>query len=745
MLPSMTRATFGLVGLAMLGAVGAASSVAAQETDEVRARHILVVSERRALEIIGQLNGGADFAELAQRYSLGPSAPNGGDLGYFGRGTMAAPFEEAAFALAVGEVSAPVQTRFGWHVIMVEDRRSADGTPVQQVVAGDERVRVRHILVESRAEAETLIGFINDGKDFGALAELFSIDDGNAGAGGDLGFIRRGETVPAFEEAAFALAVGEVSAPVETSFGWHIILLEAREGGAAAAPDPAVLFDPAILAEHLNDIDLATFGDLPPGFGAAQAPSFSEVVDVDSGVAHQKVSFALDEGDLERGVEFRVYETPAAAAEARVDALVTPEIRRAERYSESEMSFSPSEGVEFDASCAHRPLEDGATVTEVHCTLHPPGSQVLITAFSYGAGVFDEIDDLMLLSGRPGLMFDLVDAIAPAYGELQRIEAALREAGGVALRPPGGWVLDPNALTAWLSGATIDAVFDIPSLIGAPGGATVDTAVNSEDRERGLTGKVVIPMDGAAAEAGIEFWVFGSPAEARHEDALHNALFTPESVAADGSALVDTWRFSRNVLDFERSWNYVGVTCGARPAKDGAVPRQLRCAYMPPDRQVGIVGYVYGADPVGEITEAAAFDLIQGGLGTLLDGEAVLLAGRSPADNGVAAADDGAVAEVPPVDPGLVGSWELYVPVGSGLARLQFDIGADGNYRFWSDHPAVDGHSGSLNAEGGQWSLTSPTWEDGGSYELPDAGTAIITGKLGPAAWSRLSAAQTRR
>jgi peptidyl-prolyl cis-trans isomerase C len=91
---------------------------------EVRARHILVKTEQEAKDLIKQLKGGADFVELAKKSSDGPSAQTGGDLGYFARGQMVKPFEDAAFTLKAGEISAPVQTEFGWHVIKVEDKRN---------------------------------------------------------------------------------------------------------------------------------------------------------------------------------------------------------------------------------------------------------------------------------------------------------------------------------------------------------------------------------------------------------------------------------------------------------------------------------------------------------------------------------------------------------------------------------------------------------------------------------------------
>lgn len=93
---------------------------------EVHARHVLVTTEAEALEIVDELENGADFAELAKAHSIGPSAAAGGDLDYFTRGSVMPEFAEAAFAMEVGEISKrPIQTQFGWHVIHVMDRREA--------------------------------------------------------------------------------------------------------------------------------------------------------------------------------------------------------------------------------------------------------------------------------------------------------------------------------------------------------------------------------------------------------------------------------------------------------------------------------------------------------------------------------------------------------------------------------------------------------------------------------------------
>ena len=110
---------------------------------EVHARHILITPESSEPEVIAaarleieailaEIHDGADFVALAKTRSQGPSAPRGGDLGYFGPGKMVPPFERAAFALQPGEISEVVQTQFGYHVIRVEDRRGGETVPLEE-------------------------------------------------------------------------------------------------------------------------------------------------------------------------------------------------------------------------------------------------------------------------------------------------------------------------------------------------------------------------------------------------------------------------------------------------------------------------------------------------------------------------------------------------------------------------------------------------------------------------------------
>ena len=127
---------------------------AMQPAEEINARHILVETEEEAVALIEELDGGADFAALAEEHSTDGSSANGGDLGYFQRGQMVAPFEEAAFALEPGSYTAePVESQFGWHVIKVEDRREAEPPAFEQVAPQVRQVVLRERYLEVLQEA----------------------------------------------------------------------------------------------------------------------------------------------------------------------------------------------------------------------------------------------------------------------------------------------------------------------------------------------------------------------------------------------------------------------------------------------------------------------------------------------------------------------------------------------------------------------------------------------------------------
>lgn len=130
----------------------------AQPTTEYNAAHILVESEDQARGLVEELANGADFTELAQEYSIGPSGPNGGALGWFAAGMMVPEFEAAVMELEPGEISQPVETQFGWHVIILNETREQPVPELEQVRAeledGLRRARVDARMQELTEAAE---------------------------------------------------------------------------------------------------------------------------------------------------------------------------------------------------------------------------------------------------------------------------------------------------------------------------------------------------------------------------------------------------------------------------------------------------------------------------------------------------------------------------------------------------------------------------------------------------------------
>jgi len=130
------------------------------KTEEtVSAKHILVDSEEQANEIVEKINSGTSFEDAAKEFSNCPSSSQGGNLGQFGRGRMVPEFENAAFQLAVGEISGPVKTQFGYHIIKVEDKLQATDRPYDEVKA----TIASNLLHEKQNKAYT--NFVNDLKE----------------------------------------------------------------------------------------------------------------------------------------------------------------------------------------------------------------------------------------------------------------------------------------------------------------------------------------------------------------------------------------------------------------------------------------------------------------------------------------------------------------------------------------------------------------------------------------------------
>ncbi|TNF64186.1 MAG: peptidylprolyl isomerase [Rhodobacteraceae bacterium] len=122
--------------------------------DEYNAAHILIETEEEAKAIIAELEGGADFTELAKARSTGPSGPNGGELGWFRAGQMVPDFEAAVIALEPGAISGPVQTQFGWHVIRLNEVRKAEA-PALETVRDELALTIQREAVQARIDELT--------------------------------------------------------------------------------------------------------------------------------------------------------------------------------------------------------------------------------------------------------------------------------------------------------------------------------------------------------------------------------------------------------------------------------------------------------------------------------------------------------------------------------------------------------------------------------------------------------------
>lgn len=173
------------------------------------------------------LKAGETWDSIVMKYSIDPSRQrNGGHYGYITSGVFPYSFEYAAFTTPVGEISQPIRTDFGLHLVRVNAVRPDEG-----------QVRARHILrlfprkklisdaekAAVKAKIDSIYELVKAGGNFEELAKEFSEDPGSARRGGDLGYFSRGRMVPEFENVSFKLANGEYSEPFETSYGWHIV------------------------------------------------------------------------------------------------------------------------------------------------------------------------------------------------------------------------------------------------------------------------------------------------------------------------------------------------------------------------------------------------------------------------------------------------------------------------------------------------------------------------------------------
>ena len=219
------------------------------QRSEVRLQHILIAvpdnaspeqmqkAQTKATGLVRQLRSGADFAKLAIANSDGQQAPEGGDLGWFKVAEVPTLVGDSARTLGKGEVSDPLRSPGGFHIIKVSDLKGSEGDAVSQTHARHILLRTNEVLSDNDAKTRLaqLRMRIIGGDDFGALARSNSADTGSALKGGDLGWVSPGDTVPDFEQAMNDLAPKEISPPFKSPFGWHIVqVLERRQANTTA-------------------------------------------------------------------------------------------------------------------------------------------------------------------------------------------------------------------------------------------------------------------------------------------------------------------------------------------------------------------------------------------------------------------------------------------------------------------------------------------------------------------------------
>lgn len=195
--------------VAFAGAAGAPAGVTRTEEE---AHALAVAAWRRAV-------AGEPLEDLAVELSDSPSASRGGGVGVYLTGTMVPEFERAVAAVAVGELTRPFRSAFGWHVARRDAVVEAHLRHVVVAWRGAWRSVAVRTREEARARVEQALARLAAGEDFAVVARELSDDPASA----DLGVVAPGQLVPAFEAAAFALAPGQRSAVVETPYGFHVI------------------------------------------------------------------------------------------------------------------------------------------------------------------------------------------------------------------------------------------------------------------------------------------------------------------------------------------------------------------------------------------------------------------------------------------------------------------------------------------------------------------------------------------
>lgn len=215
-----------------------------ESLDEFEISHILIrtpeegateeiqKAKAKVEEAIKALSAGTSFAKVSASYSDAPNALEGGNLGWKKGSQMPNLFLETLKNLQIGEVSEPIRSPNGYHILKLTNKRGGNSPLVVQ------QTRARHILIklseimseaEGKTKMENIKERLDNGEKFEILARQYS-EDSTASNGGDLGWVNPGDTVPQFEKAMNELRENEISAPVRSQFGWHVIQVLERRG-----------------------------------------------------------------------------------------------------------------------------------------------------------------------------------------------------------------------------------------------------------------------------------------------------------------------------------------------------------------------------------------------------------------------------------------------------------------------------------------------------------------------------------
>lgn len=216
---------------------------AGSDTTQYHIGHILIATpeaasplqvqkaHEKAERIVEELLSGHDFKQTAISVSDGAQALNGGDLGWRALSQLPTLFVDAVSKMKAGDIEGPIRSPSGFHIIKMLELRGADSHVITQTHARHLLVKLNELINDEEAQKRLLAlkKRIKDGEDFDVLARTHSDDPATAIKGGDLGWVSPGALVPPFEEAMNRLGVNEISEPVQTQFGWHLIQVLERQ------------------------------------------------------------------------------------------------------------------------------------------------------------------------------------------------------------------------------------------------------------------------------------------------------------------------------------------------------------------------------------------------------------------------------------------------------------------------------------------------------------------------------------